>query len=241
MSLQRFQLDIASRLQESPFFANVPVFILRPRAALTAAQIQDRINASLGALTTQNGKAGLCATVLMPLLNTQKQELPGPYFHLKCTVRVQENVIVNMGPNGTQIACEDAAIAVAQSLHLWTPGGTAGIVRAAQETIAPNTAFEARVTYDVLMESELELPCPPKTVQPLLINTDGSIILTCADTGAAIYYTLDGTAPWPGNASYPSTGIFYNGPFATPEAGTLVRCAAFATGVPGSDINWLQL
>ena len=51
-------------------------------------------------MTTQNGKAGLCATVMMPLLTTKQQELPGPYLHLKCTVRLQENVTVNMGPPG---------------------------------------------------------------------------------------------------------------------------------------------
>jgi len=241
MSLQRFQLDIAARLQGTSYFANVPIFILRPRSALTAAQIQDKINASLGALTTQNGKAGLCATVLMPLVNTQKQELPGPYLHLKCIVRVQENVIVNMGPNGTQTACEDAAIAVAQSLHLWTPGGTAGIIRAAEETVTPNAAFEGKVTYDVLVESELELQCLAKTTQPFLTNTAGSITINCADQTASIYYTLDGTAPWPGNASYPSTAILYSSEAITPPSGTLLRCAAFATEKLGSDIDWLQL
>ena len=57
MTLQRFQLDLAARLQSTPLFACIPVFVLRPRAALTAAQIRDRINSALGALTTQNGQA----------------------------------------------------------------------------------------------------------------------------------------------------------------------------------------
>jgi len=240
MSLQRFQLDVAARLEEAAFFANVPIFVLRPRAALTAAQIQDRINAALGALTTQNAKAGLCATVLMPLLTTQKQELPGPYLHLQCTVRVQENVIVNMGANGTQIASEDAAIAVAQVLHLWTPGGTAGIVRAATETITPNVTFVGKVTYDVLVESDLDLECMPKTAQPYLSNDGGTISITCADESAAIYYTTDGTAPWAGNSTYPSTAVVYTETF-SPEAGTLVRAAAFTTGRLGSDIEGIQL
>jgi hypothetical protein len=240
MSLQRFQLDVAARLEGAAYFANVPVFVLRPRAALTAAQIQDKINAALGALTTQNGQAGLCATVLMPGLSTLKQELPGPYLHLKCTVRVQENVIVNMGANGTQIACEDAAIAVAQILHLWTPGGTAGIVRAAPETITPNGAFEGRVTYDIQVESELELPDLPKTPQPFLAANEGTVTITTADSGGAVYYTTDGTAPWAGNSAYPSTGTLYSGPFAA-SAGTLVRAAAFGSGQLGSDITALQL
>lgn len=241
MSLQRFQLDVAARLEGAAFFANVPVFIFRPRAALTAAQIQDRINAALGALTTQNGKAGLCATVLMPLLDTQKQDLPGPYFHLKCTVRVQENVIVNMGGNGVQIACEDAAIAVAQTMHLWMPGGVAGIVRCAPETIAPNLTFAGLVTYDVQLESELELECLPKTAQPFLTDSGGNIAIACSDGSAAIYYTTDGTAPWAGNGYYPTTAASYAGPFAAPPAGTLIRAAAFNPARLGSDINFLQL
>ena len=241
MSLQNFQLDVATRLRETAFFADVPVFVLRPRAALTAAEIQDRINASLGALSTQNGKAGLCATVLMPRLGTQRQELPGPYFHLKCTIRVQENVLINMGANGTQIACEDAAIAVAQILHLWTPGGVAGIVRAAEDTIAPNATFEGKVTYDVNIESELELECLAKTALPLITQTGGDITMSCADPIAAIYYTLDGSSPWAGSAAYPSTGILYAGAFAAPGAGTMIRAAAFNPDRLVSDTAWLQL
>lgn len=240
MSLQAFQLDVAARLEASAFFADIPVLIFRPRGALTAAEIQDQINAALGVLTAQNGKAGLCATVLMPALSTRNQELPGPYLRLKCTIRVQENVLVNMGVNGTQIACEDAAIAVAQILHLWTPGGTAGIVRVAEEAITPGAAFEGNVTYDVLIESELDLPCLPKTAQPFIANSGDYVSIGCADPDAPIYYTTDGTAPWPGNETYPSTGILYAGPF-TASASTLIRAAAFNPDKLGSDIDWIQL
>ncbi len=240
MSLQRFQLDVAARIEASAFFANVPVFVFRPRAALTAAQIQNNINAALGALTAQSGRAGLCATVLMPVLRTARQELPGPWFHLQCTIRVQENVMVNMGVNGIGIACEDAAIAVAQILHLWTPGGTAGILRAASDTITPNLQFEGKVTYDVLVESELEIECLDKEPQPFISVAEGVVTITCSDQRAAIYYTLDGTAPWAGNATYPSTAILYTEPFAAPEIGAILRAAALAPGALGSDINWKQ-
>jgi hypothetical protein len=241
MSLQRFQLDLAARLEAAAFFADIPVFVLRPRAAFTAAQIQDNINSALGALTAQNGKAGLCATVLMPLLETEKQELPGPYLRLKCTVRVQENVMVNMGANGTQIACEDAAIATAQTLHLWTPGGTAGILRAGTETITPNPSFGGKVTYDVQVESELDLACLVKTAQPFISEAGGNISIACADGAASIYYTVDGSMPWAGNGTYPSTAILYAGPFAAPAAGRLIRAAAYNPTLLGSDVDWLQL
>jgi hypothetical protein len=241
VSLQRFQLDVAARLESAALFACIPVYVYRARSALTAAQIQDQINATLGALATQNGKAGLCATVLMPLLDTPSQELPGPYLHLKCAIRVQENVMVNMGVNGTQIPCEDAAIAVAQLLHLWAPGGTAGILRAATDTITPNSAFEGRVTYDVIIESDLELALLDKTAMPFIAASGPEIAITCTDPDAVIYYTTDGSAPWAGNEYYSCTASLYSGPFATPAAGTLIRAAAFNPALAGSDINFLQL
>ena len=240
MSLQSFQLDVAARLEASAFFVNIPVFIFRPRAALTAAQIQDKINSALGALTAQGGKSGMAVTVLMPVLDTREQELPGPYLHLNCTVRVQENVMVNMGTNGTRIPCEDAAIAVGQVLHLWTPGGVSGIVRVGKSAVTPNLEFEGKVTYDVLVESELDLDVLCKTVQPYIADAAGTLAITCGDPDAVIYYTLDGTAPWAGNATYPTTAILYTGPF-TPPAGTLVRAAAFNPALLGSDITFLQL
>lgn len=240
MSLQRFQLDLAARLESAPVFANIPVLVFRPRAAQTATEIQDRINAALGTISPLNGKAGLCATVFMPLVSTEKQELPGPYLHIQCKIRVQENVIVNMGPNGTQIPCEDAAIAVAQSLHLWTPGGTAGIVRAALETIRPNLEIKELVSYEVLVESELDLESLASTSQPFISATEGHVSINCSDPEADIYYTIDGSMPWPGNDTYPSTAILYRAPF-TPATGTLVRAAAYNTALLGSDITWLQL
>jgi hypothetical protein len=237
MNLQCFQLDLAARLESSASFASIPVFVDRPRAALTAAEIQGAINAALGALTTKNGQAGLCATVLMPLLTTQKQELPGPYLHLSCIIRVQENVIVNMGAAGTQIPCEDAAIATAQILHLWTPGGTAGIVRAASATITPNQSFEGRVTYDVSVESDLDFACLAKTCQPFITEAGDNITIACTDEAAIIYYTLDGSPPWSGNTAANQ----YAAPFGAAPAGTLIRAAAYNPAKQGSDIAWLQL
>ena len=241
MSLQRFQLDVAARLESAAQFETVPVFIYRARTASTAAQIQDQINAALGAFSPQGGKCGLAVTVLMPQLDTEKQELPGPYLHLKCVIRVQENVMVNMGPGGTLIPCEDAAIAVAQLLHLWTPGGTAGILRAGADTITPNSSFEGKVTYDVQIEGELDLAPLLKTAMPLVSVEEGEITILCQDDAANVYYTTDGSAPWAGNTNYLTTALLYAGAFAAPEAGTLIRAAAFNPALAGSDVAWIQL
>jgi len=53
--------------------------------------------------------------------------------------------------------------------------------------------------------------------------------LTCATAGASIRYTTDGSYPTPGN------GTLFSAPFAAPDAGTLVRAAAYKTGLNPGD------
>jgi len=240
MSLQQFQMDVAAQVSSMPLAANVPVFIFRPRAAATAAQIQSTIDSALNALSARNGKAGLAATVLMPVLDTKEQELPGPYLHLRCTVRIQENVMVNMGQNGTLVPSEDFAIAVAQALHLWTPGGVAGVIRCASETVAPNLHFDPRVTYDVNVEAELTNPSMPRTCAPVITAAEGFITLASSTPDATIYYTLDGSTPYPASGELVTTARLYTTPLSTPASGSLLRAAAYSAGNRGSDIVWQQ-
>jgi hypothetical protein len=240
MSLQQFQIDVAAQIASTPLAANVPVFIFRPRAAQTAVQIQSKIDAALGALSAKNDKSGLAAFVMMPLLDTKEQELPGPFLHLKCQVRVQENPTVNMGANGTQIACEDFAIGVSQALHLWTPGGVAGIVRASRDTITPDLRFDPLVTYNVSVESEPSFDDLGFTLPPVIEVGGGTVALASATAGASIYYTLDGTTPFPSTGEIVTTAQLYNAPFAAPASGSVLRAAAFGAGLRGSDITWLQ-
>ena len=158
--------------------------------AQTAAQIQDQINASPRRPHNAKWQRGLCATVLMPVLSIEKQELPGPYLHLKCTVRVQENVIINMGANGTQIPCEDAAINVAQSLHLWTPGGTAGSSARHRTPSLPIPRFQALSLATCWSRANSNCRVFQRPQTRFMTNTAGNVSINCADPAAEIWYTL---------------------------------------------------
>jgi len=68
---------------------------------------------------------------------------------------------------------------------------------------------------------------PPQVATPVFSPTGGAsvptnVTITCATLGAAIYYTLDGTAPTPSSTSY-------SGPVALATAGVL-RAAGFTNG-----------
>jgi hypothetical protein len=56
-----------------------------------------------------------------------------------------------------------------------------------------------------------------------------SVILTTATAGASIRYTTDGTYP------APAAGTAYTAPFAVPAVGTVVRAAAYKTGLNPGD------
>lgn len=67
-------------------------------------------------------------------------------------------------------------------------------------------------------------------VPSFALSSGASLIaLNCATSGAAIYYTTDGTYPTPEN------GTLYSAPFTEPDDGTLVRAAAYKAGLNPGD------
>jgi hypothetical protein len=70
---------------------------------------------------------------------------------------------------------------------------------------------------------------------PVITETAGNITITCATGPAAIYYTLDGSAPRHGNPE----AIHYTGLFA-PDAGLQIRAQGWAMGYLASEIAELE-
>jgi hypothetical protein len=73
-----------------------------------------------------------------------------------------------------------------------------------------------------------------ETGTPVLTLND-TIVLSCATAGAAIHYTTDGSYPTPSN------GTLYTEPFTLPAAGTVIRAAAYKTGLNPGNVTELLI
>jgi Chitobiase/beta-hexosaminidase C-terminal domain len=220
--LVSLQQQCANRLQSDPLFANVPVLTER------IANIQSEINTALGPLGSgATGKTGLVAIVLTPTADVNFDNLFGPFFDdIRIDVRIVENVTINEDPaNGTNVAASDAAEKVCSLLHLFQPDNANGPVLARKPSIAlrhdhasQNLIYECRFRTSGGLTSILS-----QAATPAIADTSGVVTLTCATSGAAIFYTLDGSSPSPRN------GTLYTAPF-TPGTGLTLNARAWLAG-----------
>ena len=88
------------------------------------------------------------------------------------------------------------------------------------------------VSAETPLDEIVWLPSNSETGTPIitLISGGNALQLTCATAGSTIRYTLDGKFPTPESTLYsaPITGL---------QAGTIVRAAAYVTGMAPSDIT----
>lgn len=210
--LYSIQQEIADRLAADPFFAAIPVLVERPR------DLSFELQASAAS-------AGTWGVVLVPQAQVAAPNAPGPIFDpVEFAVRFRENTPVAAGPGALEAA--ETALAL---LHLYKPPTVNEVLIAAPEAlrrvVEPNV-----VTYEIRVRT---LACAayavPQVAVPVASSAGGvlpqSVSLGCTTAGAAIYYTLDGSAPVPRGAA----AVLYSGPFTVEAAGTL-RARAWLAG-----------
>lgn len=235
--LEQMLDDLAARAAADPYYADIALNILRPRAQLSAAAIQTKIDQALAGLVRKGGKCGAAVTFLMPIGDTEKPNVSGPQLRFVYTVRVQEIIEINMGPSGTGKSAEEIALHTLQLFHLCMLNG-GNCLYADPSTLTPSLEFDPKLTYDVRLRAQGGLPRVDKCALPIIApgSGDGSteITLTCATPGAAIYYTTDGSYPYAGN----DEAQLYSAPFALGAfAPCTLRAAAELAGYQQSDVN----
>lgn len=229
--LRDLQDEVYLRLKSEELLADVGIF--RDQAGEIDAE---SINAKLGPLAQgDTGKSGAAVIVLAPRIDRALANNPGPLFDAVVTCQVIVNPLVNDdATNGTLLKADEIALAILHSLHQLKLGGLAGMLLPDSDAIAPAAEFldQGMDAFNVTLRLATGLEGGDRAGQPSIGGTSAAVTLTSATSGAAIYYTTDGTYPGSGN----SDATLYTGAFAV-DAGTTVRAAAQKTGLNASDVT----
>ena len=233
--LERLLYDLHARAAADPYYADIPLFVMRPRVAEESfASIQTRVDQAINCLTLKAGKGGAAVTFLMPAGDTDRPNVSGPQLRLTYTIRCQEHPLLNFGPTGTRKSAEEIALHTLQLFHLSMLNG-AHCLAADPATLTPSAEYAPKLTYDVRLSSLGNLAAPAKVALPLIAPRSGAtpleITLSCATAGAGLWYTLDGSYP----SSRAPTAQPYGGPF-TLEAPATLRVAGELAGLQQSDV-----
>jgi len=221
--IYEFQQDLFHLIKALPALVDVAVIDERPRGSGEAALIQGAINRALfgGLLEGETNKLGLAVEVKLPSAEVGEANVPGPQLDLVGVIRLSENPMFNEGADGTGVKAEDAAMAILQACHHWQREGR--VVYADRRALRDGmTDDDGVITYDVVVRTELGVQPVSRVAVPSISFAAGSVTLACATSGAAIYYTTDGSTPAPSNAE----ATLYAGPFSA-AGGDVIRAQAF--------------
>lgn len=229
--LYRAKRDIYYRLLGDEALVSVPVLVDDEGDADSRAGIE------AGTANSRGGKTGACVEVgAVGVLALDTGETPVPLMRLAVEIEVMEDVLVNGSVDGTGVSAGQLAARVVQSLHnshyddrftglrLADEGGIrellterAGLRGFALRFEASHSAFKNVPTVASVGAS---------------LDGEGLVVLACETAGAAIYYTLDGGYPGPGNPD----ALLYSAPIPVTPPVTIRAAATLAGSNPSKII-----
>jgi hypothetical protein len=230
-TIPELQEDIAARLAADEYFADVPVLHERKE------NVASLVAKAIGPFAGRGGKSGICAIVMSPVATVDKAEFRGALMNIELSVRVLEEVTVNVGRNGTRKAALSVARRIARVLHHYRPDGLAQLLLADNPTIMPVEDPIVGLAYEVRFRT-MEAKVEPylKAATPDLLPSSGvtpvEVSLSTSTVGAEIWYSLDGSHPAPDGVG----SFHYSTPVTISEACRLRACA-FLTGYIASDTS----
>lgn len=217
--------DIAARLAAHASFNYVHVIQQAPRSADGEMMFEEIVEKATLGQVPANGKVGLCCIVFAPQGSPQSVQNLGVEWQLKCAVRIVENKALNDGAEGTGIAAEDLLEDAMLDLQRWQPIPGKVCVLGDFYTVELDNpelwAWEFMVMCKDAGKGDERVAVPSISAAGLTVT------ITCATSGAAIYFTIDGTLPTPDN------GTLYTAPF--DADGWPVRACAYKAGMSASD------
>jgi hypothetical protein len=230
---RRLQLDAEARLKADPYFADIAIIL--QRTGVTPKEIERRLSVQLG----RGGKIGACVLVLIPGADVNFPNVPGPRQALTVSFVVLVHPTINSGTIGTQKEPEDIADQVLALFHQCS-FGYGSVLVGATNAIVPNDSFDGLVGQQVNLTSDAGNTPGEQVKWPTITasaeTAPALITLACATSGAAIYYTTDGSYP----SSTNTAAQLYSAPFNQTTA-ALIRIAAEKSGLLPSNVRQLDL
>ena len=240
--IDRLPFELAARLETDPFFADIPVVVAE------AGNIQLEMERKSAVTTEKSGRHGVAVIVLQIVADDPFKNLLFAPMQLNPAFQVVENVELNNDENGTKKSHRKVARRIRDVIKNCVFAGLVQDMKAGSPCIEPvdlsdlgKTIKASQVNFEcleVLGETQT-LVAMPQFSRP----ADGTpqFEIACATADAAIWYTLDDTFPYNGDAdTFPgSTAQRYTGPISIPAAGFIVRAGAYldAPGAVASGIN----
>lgn len=238
--IQQLHDDAHGALSSDPGFHYVPVYQSRTPLALDGDgnpivgqgdMIEDQIKAVLAGLESKNSKSGIACVVLLPDVQGESVNSAAPALKLMLKVRVIENRLINETTDGTGIAASKLCLHLLQVLNRRAfRGGNAlyaDINKMIEEVALPGDVKIHEVHF---IQNVMPEPLP-KVNDPTVSAAEGVVTLACATSGAAIYYTLDGSFPGSGNTA----ATLYATPFPLDAGVHHLRAAAEKTAMQASN------
>jgi hypothetical protein len=241
LSPSQLQLDVAAFLSglENPVvngstvaMQNVTIITTQADENAGDALTFDLIMQALAGSTPRNGKFGLAVVVNRPEMVNTAPNSAVLLEDLTIILEVVEDMALNRAAaTGTGVTLDDARNVVANLLHAWSHDGKHGLMYRKSDPI-PEAALEpGKRGWQLTFESKAHAHTPPvRCARPVITDGGALMTITCVTSGAAIRYTLDGSAP-------SITSALYSAPVdvdALPT-GTRVRAAAYKAGLRPSD------
>ncbi len=197
----------------------------------------NRDKVELGPKNVRNSKTGACITVLasnVPSLTSINT--PSPLMNIVLTFEILEDVIVNAGDDGTGLTSGMIVARLVQLFHRMhiaerITGLKPSPANPVQEIF--DAGVKGRRGHLVFFEAaNASFGCVDSVAQVTAVAVSGEVTLTCATSGATIYYTTDGSYPGSGNPN----ATAYSAPF---SPGTVtVRAAAEKADMNAS--HWIE-
>lgn len=236
IDLVSLQNDLFGLLMSAPALNSVNIVLERKLLGQSEIQLDTVWQ------TVRNTRSGTGILIEMPTVEVPGEQAVGPKQNIRPSFVVFQNGDAALTPDtGSGLYAETLAQLVLDVLHMQEIQGI-GTLYAINRTIEPARDYEFINAYRVfLFLKSAQANQTNRTAPVTITNNSGTVTLTCATSGADIYYTTDGSFPDKAaldpvsGAAINISSKLYSTPFAV-NTGDVVRAAAYAFGYNAGQI-----